>query len=148
MCLSLTTVNQGLLLILSLFTLTNTDSLANSFHQLLTTNFVHHIQAVLTDIVNITPDFTPLVITNPSEEHIPCNNHQKKADLELNCVVTLLQDTYQLTGMINQDFKQLMQFAQDFFLKGNVLWHKSIHGFHKVIIPPACCLSLITQVHS
>jgi hypothetical protein len=49
--------------------------------------------------------------------------------------------------MIDQDFKQLIRFAQDFFLKGNILWHKSIHGHHKVIILPVRCLSLITQVH-
>jgi hypothetical protein len=142
-----TTVNKGSHLVLSLFTLTNAEAPADSFCQLLTTKFVHRIQAVLTDIVDTTPDFTPLIITDPAEEHIPHNKHQNKADLKLNLVVALLQDTYRPTGMIDQDFKQLIRFAQDFFLKGNVLWRKSIHGHHKVIIPPARRLSLITQVH-
>jgi hypothetical protein len=142
-----TTINRGSHLVLSLFTLTNTEAPADSFCRPLTTNFVHRIQAVLTDIVNTTPDFTPLSITDPAEEHIPRDNHQNKADLKLNLVVALLQDTYQPTGMIDQDFKRLICFAQDIFLKGNVLWCKSIHGHHKVVIPPARCLSLITQVH-
>jgi hypothetical protein len=143
-----TTVNRGSHLVLSLFTLTNTEAPANSFCQPLTTNFVHRIQAVLTDIVNTMPDFTPLIITNPVEEHIPRNDHQNKADLKLNLVIALLQDTYQLTGTIDQDFKRLIRFAQDFFLKGNVLWRKSIHGRHKVVILLALHLSLITQAHN
>jgi hypothetical protein len=125
---NLTTVNRGSHLALSLFTLTNAKAPADSFCQPLTTNFVHRIQAVLTDIVNTAPDFTPLIITNPAEEHIPCNNHQNKADLKLNLVVALLRDTYQPTGMIDQDFKRLICLAQDFFLKGNVLWCKSGEG--------------------
>jgi hypothetical protein len=102
---------------------------------------------VLTDIVDTTPNFTPLSITDPAEEHIPRDDHQNKADLKLNLAVALLRDTYRPTGMIDQDFKQLIRFAQDFFLKGNVLWRKSIHGHHKVVIPPARRLSLITQAH-
>jgi hypothetical protein len=142
-----TTVNRGSHLVLSLFTLTNAKALADSFCRPLTTNFVHCIQAVLTNIIDTTPDFTPLIITEPAEEHIPRNDHQNKANLKLNLVVALLRDTYRPTGMIDQDFKRLICFAQDFFLKGNVLWHKSIHGHHKVVIPPAQCLSLITQAH-
>jgi hypothetical protein len=142
-----TTVNQGSHLVLSLVTLTNTEVLADSFHQPLTTNFVHCIQTVLTDIVNPTPDLTPLIITNPAKEHIPCDDHQNKANLKLNLVITLLQDTYRLTGMIDQGFKRLIRFTQDFFLKGNVLWRKSIHGHHKVVILLAQHLSLITQAH-
>jgi hypothetical protein len=90
---------------------------------------------MLTNIVNTTPNFTLLIITDPTKEHIPHNNHQGKANLKLNLIVALLRNTYQPTGMIDQDFKQLICFAQDFFLKGNVLWHKSIHGHHKVVIP-------------
>jgi hypothetical protein len=89
-----TTINQGSHLVLSLFTLTNTEAPANSFSQPLTTNFVHCNQAVLTDIVNATPDFTPLIITDPTKEHIPHDDHQNKAGLKLNLVVALLQDTY------------------------------------------------------
>jgi hypothetical protein len=85
-----TTVNQGSHLVLSLFTLTNTEAPADSFCRPLTTNFVHRIQAVLTDIVDTMPVFTPLSITNPAEEHIPHNKHQNKADLKLNLVVALL----------------------------------------------------------
>jgi hypothetical protein len=129
---NLTTAKQESHLVLSLFTLTNAEAPADSLCQPLTTNFVHWIQAVLTDIVDTTPDFSPHVITNPSKEHTPCDNHQNKADLKLNLVVALLQGTYRPTGMIDQGFKRLIHFAQDFFLKGNVLWHKSIHGHHKV----------------
>jgi hypothetical protein len=100
-----TTVTRGSHLVLSLFTLTNTEALADSFHQPLTTNFVHCIQAVLTDIVNTTPNFTLLMITDPAEEHIPHDDHQNKANLKLNLVVALLRDTYRPTGMIDQDFK-------------------------------------------
>jgi hypothetical protein len=89
-----TTVNRGSHLVLSLFTLTNAEALADSFCQPLTTNFVHRIQAVLTNIVNTTPDFTLLIITDPTEEHIPHNDHQNKADLKLNLVIALLRDTY------------------------------------------------------
>jgi hypothetical protein len=142
-----TTVNQGSHLVLSLFRLTNAEAPADSFRWPLTTNFIHRIQAVPTNIVNTTPDFTPLIITNPTKEHIPCNNHQNKANLKLNLVVTLLWDTYRPTGMIDQDFKRLIRFPQDFFLKGNVLWRKGIHGHRKVIIPPVQRLSLITQAH-
>jgi hypothetical protein len=142
-----TTVNQGSHLVLSLFTLTNAEAPADSFHQPLTTNFIHRILAMLTDIVDTMPDFTPLIITDPAQEHIPRNDHQNKANLKLNLVVALLRDTYRPTGMIDQGFKRLIRFAQDFFLKGNVLWHKSIHGHHKVVIPPAWRLSLITQAH-
>jgi hypothetical protein len=143
-----TTVNWGSHLVLSLFTLTNAEAPADSFRQPLTTNFVHCIQAMLTNIVDTTPDFTPLIITDPTVEHIPCDDHQNKANLKLNLIVALLWDTYRPTGMIDQDFKQLIRFAQDFFLKGNVLWRKSIHGHHKVVIPLAQCLSLITQAHN
>jgi hypothetical protein len=143
-----TTINQGSHLVLSLFTLTNAEALANSFCRPLTTNFVHHIQAVLTNIVDTTPNFTPLIITNPAVEHIPRDNHQNKANLKFNLVVALLRDTYQPTGMIDQDFKRLIRFAQDFFLKGNIQWHKSIHGHHKVVMLPARRLSLITQAHN
>jgi hypothetical protein len=144
---NLTTVNRGSHLVLSLFTLTNAEAPAESFHRPLTTNFVHRIQAVLTNIVNTTPDFTPLSITDPAEEHIPRDDHQNKADLKLNLIVALLRDTYRPTSMIDQDFKRLIRFAEDFFLKGNILWRKSIHGHHKVVIPPARRLSLITQAH-
>jgi hypothetical protein len=89
-----TTVNRGSHLILSLFTLMNAEAPADSFCRPLTTNFVHRIQAVLTDIVDTTPDFTPLSITDPAEEHIPHDDHQNKANLKLNLVVTLLRDTY------------------------------------------------------
>jgi hypothetical protein len=143
-----TTVNQGSHLVLSLFTLMNAEAPANSFCQPLTTNFVHHIQAMLTDIVDTTPDFTPLIIADPTVEHIPRDDHQNKANLKLNLVVALLRDTYRPTGMIDQDFKRLIRFAQEFFLKGNVLWRKRIHGHHKVIILLARCLSLITQAHN
>jgi hypothetical protein len=87
---NMTTINQGSHLVLSLFTLMNAEALADSFCQPLTTNFIHCIQAVLTDIVNTTPNFTLLIVTNASEEHIPCDNHQNKADLKLNLVVALL----------------------------------------------------------
>jgi hypothetical protein len=102
---NLTTVNQGSHLILSLFTLTNAEAPANSFCQPLTTNFIHRIQAMLTDIVDTTPNFTPLIITDPAKEHISRDNHQNKADLKLNLIVALLQDTYRPTGKIDQDFK-------------------------------------------
>jgi hypothetical protein len=102
---NLTTVNRGSHLVLSLFTLTNTKALADSFCQPLTTNFVHRIQAMLADIVDTTPNFTPLIITDPTEEHITRDKHQNKANLKLNLVIALLRDTYQPTGMIDQDFK-------------------------------------------
>jgi hypothetical protein len=109
---NLTTINRGSHLVLSLFTLTNAKAPANSFHWPLTTNFVHRIQAVLTDIIDTMPDFTPLIITNPAKEHIPRDNHQNKADLKLKLVVALLRGTYQPTSMIDQDFKRLIRFAQ------------------------------------
>jgi hypothetical protein len=102
-----TSVNRGSHLVLSLFTLTNAEAPADSFRRPLTTNFIHCIQAMLTDIIDTTPDFTPLTITDPAEEHIPRNEHQNKANLKLNLSVALLRDTYRLTGMIDQDCKRL-----------------------------------------
>jgi hypothetical protein len=139
-----TTVNQGSHLVLSLFTLTNTDTPADTFCSPLTTNFVHCICAPLTNIIDTTPDFTPLIKADPNKVYIPQNNKQDKANLKLNLVVTLLCNIPQAA---DREFKRFIRYRQDFFLKGNVLWHKNFHSFHKVAILPACCLLLITQVH-
>jgi hypothetical protein len=138
-----TTVNQGSHLVLSLFTLTNTDTPADMFSQLLTTNFVHCICATLTDIINTTLDFTLLIEVNPNKVYIPQNNEQDNAYLKLNLVVALLCNIQQSADMTNREFKGFIRYTQDFFLKGNVLWCKNFHGFHKVVILPSCCLWLL-----
>jgi hypothetical protein len=126
-----TTVNGGSHLVLSLFTLTNTDAPADMFSKPLTTNFVHRICATLTNIVDTTPDFTPLIEVDLNKVYIPRNNKQDKANLKLNLVVVLLHDIQHPADMTNREFKRFIRYMQDFFLKGNVLWHKNFHGFHK-----------------
>jgi hypothetical protein len=142
-----TTVNQGSHLVLSLFTLTNTNVPADTFSSPLTTNFVHCICATLTNIADTTPDFTPLIVADPNEVYIPQNNKQGKANLKLNLVVALLYSIQQPADMTNREFKRFIRYVQDFFLKGNILWHKNFHDFHKVVTPPTHCLLLITQAH-
>jgi hypothetical protein len=85
---------------------------------------------------------------DPNKVYIPRNNEQDKANLKLNLVVALLRDIQRPADMTNKECKRFVRYTQDFFLKGNVLWHKNFHGFHKVVIPPARRLSLITQAHN
>jgi hypothetical protein len=105
-------------LVLSLFTLTNTDAPADTFSKPLTTNFVHRIRTALTNIVDTTPNFTPLIKVDPNKVYIPRNNEQDKANLKLNLVVALLHDIQCPADMTNKEFKRFVRYTQDFFLKG------------------------------
>ena len=131
----------------TLMTIATPNSPADAFERPYTDNFPFTDRAVLTDILETSPDFTPLIITDTKQVHIPRDETQNAADLRLNLVVNLLRDIKRPANMNEQDLKRLIRYAQDFFFKGNVLWRKNFHGFHKVVIPPVRRLPLLIQAH-
>lgn len=134
-------------LVLSLVSINTPTSAAIPSSQTMADHFPYADRAILTDIIETAPDFTPVSSANVDEVAIPRSDAQDKADHRLNTVVDLLRSPRRPTGMNDQDFKRLIRYAQEFFMKGNVVWRKNSHGFHKVVIPPNRRLGLIIQAH-
>jgi hypothetical protein len=47
----------------------------------------------------------------------------------------------------NNEYKAFLHYSTEFFLSGNQLWCKDHKGEHKLVVPPACRLFIMSSAH-
>ena len=82
-----------------------------------------------------------------NDVEIPRKEKFKAKDKKLELVKQFLEDPTMETNLSDEELKQFIKYAIQFFILDDQLWKKNSDGKHKLVVPEAKRLELIKQAH-
>ena len=79
---------------------------------------------------------------------VPQSESAQRMDKRLDKVQQWLETLEQPNAVMYMDYKMFMWYCTEFFTANNKLWCKDPTGQHKLVIPSAWCIFLLTIAHN